>query len=141
MKLINIILISSIIVLVLIMFSIIPRWQYISLQNAFEHEYEKNIYDCDDFSKALVEKLTTAGYEAEMIISEDAIKGRCGGYKRMFEKIMKRDMFCHAWVVIKEENRIIPIEATNGFEIPLNIHNTYAYGTLDGNNEWLYKQN
>ena len=117
----------------------IPKWQYISLQNAYEKPYDINVYNCSNFSEDLVKKLNNAGYDAEMVISKDAKDGYCSTVRPLYEKyVLERKAVCHGWVIIKGENYIIPIESTNGFGMTIEQHNLYAYGTVDGNNEWLY---
>jgi len=117
-----------------------PKWQYVSIKNALHKPYELDVYDCDDFSKQLVTDLKAEGYDAGWVMSKDAKDGFCNNLKGLYEKVKGREMFCHAWVVIKQESGIIPIEATTGLPMAIETHNIFAYGTADGNNEWLYSK-
>ena len=135
-KILLVVLIASLICLGVV-YSI-PKWQYLSIKNVLHRPYELDVYDCDDFSKDLVKDLKVEGYDATWVMSIDAKKGRCGLYQGMFEKIKERDMFCHAWVIIKQPKGFIAIESTTGFAMTLEQHNLFAYGTTDGNNEWLW---
>jgi hypothetical protein len=136
---------KKILLILLLFFSIvlflisIPSYQWIALENAYHRPYEKYVFDCDDFSKLLVTKLNDAGYIADWVVSKDAMLGMCNTNSiEIYEAILDRNLFCHAWVVIKYEDFIIPIESTTGEVMPIELHNEYLYGTKDGNNEWLY---
>src|SRR3989304_1931859 len=69
--------------------------QTIAENNAKEHNYEFGVYDCEEFSKQLIQRLNDAGYETEYCVGNANLKGT-------MEK--------HAFVKVKE----IFIEATTG---------------------------
>lgn len=82
----------------------------IAKDNAVEHKYKKNIFDCDNFSRALVNKLQDEGYRPKMIVG-------ClynGVYIDKFEYCdLTKPM--HAWVEVKTYvEATVWIESTTG---------------------------
>lgn len=93
----------------------VPRWQTISYDVVAQNEYKEFVFDCDDFSKLLVTKLKEEDYNARMEISNDAKNGLCDGSKiETYEKIVNKEIYCHAWVILTIDGQEINIEATNG---------------------------
>ena len=86
-----------------------PEYERIAREVAEKHDYNKETFNCKDFSEELVRELKAAGYHARIEISEDARIGRCLFNPRWWKEEFGEDLFCHAWVVLE-----IPIEATTG---------------------------
>lgn len=80
--------------------------QTIAENNAKEHNYEFGVYDCEQFSKQLIQRLNDAGYKTEYCVGNANLKGA-------MEK--------HAWVKTS-----VFIEATTGEIIsPLDFNKNY----------------
>jgi len=128
----------SIFVTILIMISLIPSWQLTAWQVAYSRPYEIYVFDCDDFSKLLVERLTQQDYNAYMEISQDAKDGYCNIATPIYEKhLLKRKSYCHAWVILNLNGNEIPIEATTGEVIdPTYYKNKYLMEDVN----WLIEE-
>ena len=116
----SLLMIIILLILIIISYSLltIPPWQRIAFSVASNNEYEKFVFDCDDFSKLLVTKLKEEDYNARMEISLDAKNGLCDGSKiETYEKIVNKEIFCHAWVILTLDKKEIHIEATSGLVI------------------------
>ena len=134
----KIILFFGIIFSLLFLYSLIPQWQITALQVAYSRPHEIYVFDCDDFSKLLVERLTEQDYNAYMEISQDAKDGYCNNITNLYEKyLLKRKAYCHAWVILNINGKEIPIEATTGLVIdPIKYYNKYLMNDVN----WLVEE-
>jgi len=87
----------------------VPEYERIAREVAGRHVYDKENFNCGDFSEELIQELQAAGYMARIETSEDSKSGRCLFNPEWFKEEFGKELFCHAWVIIE-----IPIEATTG---------------------------
>lgn len=87
--------------------------QMIAEDNAKEHDYNFGVYDCEQFSHQLIQRLNDAGYETAYCTGQANLKGA---------------MESHAWVQVKN----IFVEATNGKIIsPSDFDKNYQIGSCN----------
>jgi len=79
-------------------------------ENANEREYELHVYDCTDFSKSLVKKLTKLGFKA----------------KCMAGSVSHFEYKDHTWVIVEIEGKEYPIESTGGYFINSEEYKNYT---------------
>ena len=77
----------------------------ISKENYRYKSYERGKYDCTQFSKRLIEKLS------EVNITAYCVAGYMWDYNSDGERWRKK---LHTWIEAEIDGKIVPIEATNG---------------------------